>query len=65
MLAIFEYSIFKFLQSIVVIYIISVAFYQDRYQLNSKLIDHLYYYALNKILSSDWLNTNLTLDDIN
>ena len=24
----------------------------------------LYYYALNKILNSDWLNTNLTLNDV-
>ena len=32
--------------------------------LNTKLPDPEYYYALNKILCSDWLNTNLSLGDV-
>ena len=39
-----------------------------RSEKDSKDINHLennaYYYALNKILNSDWLNTNLTLVDV-
>ena len=32
--------------------------------MRTRLIDIACYYALNKILNSDWLNTNLTLVDV-
>ena len=45
-LSIFSSQSCKFLCSIATIYVISVGYYQGKYELNSKLVDNLYNYMI-------------------